>query len=166
MENAKRKANKMEGMKVRIDTLLGAEMTLQNAQNRGNIPTNHAISKNLSRVMRALEPFREAQKQEPMCWHFWDELNPPKPKDKKGDAADEPQAPTDKQREEGRKALEEYLQLEVDFVPYRLRLDRCSDELGKLSKAREMLTDEQLQIINENFVLVLRDLDILIDEEE
>lgn len=147
----------MESIKVKIDTLLGSEMTLQNAQNRGNIPTNHAISKNLSRVTSALEPFREAQKQEPMCWHFWNELK---------DKSDESNGPTEKQREEGRKAFEEYLKLEVEFLPYRLMINRCSDELGHLSKAREMLTAEQLQIINENFVIVLRDLDILIDAEE
>lgn len=140
----------MKNVKVTIDQLLGAKMTLENAQNRGNIPTNHAISKNLSRVMAALDPFFKAQKEEPMCWHFWEQFG-----------AEEP---TEEQLEQGKDALKEYLLLEVDFDPYRLQLSRCSDQLGPLSKSRESLSEDDLAILNENFTLVLRDLDILTDE--
>ena len=151
-------------MKVTINQLLGSEMTLGNAQNRGNIPTNHAISRNLSRVKRALEPFRQAQKEEPMCWHFWEQLHPQKPETKGNNKKDETKKPTKSQRKDGLVAVQEYLQLDVEFEPYKLQLSRCSDELRQLSKSREFLSEEDLQITNENFTIVLRDLEILTDE--
>ena len=153
-----KKGKKMNKVEVTINQLLGAEITLINAMGRGNIPTNHAIDRNLTRVKAELKPFRNAQKDEPMCWHFWDMIHPQDPKEEKSTKKDDP---TKEQRKLGAEEFEKYLNEKVSLEPYRLRVNRCSDRLGKLSKIREKLADDELDILNENFSLVLRDLDIL-----
>lgn len=152
-------------MKVTIDNLLGAENILKAAQARGNIPTNYAIDRNLERVTDALKPFRDEMKREPMCWHFWIDKSE-KPNVKKDEDKDkhEEKGPTDEQRKEGLDALEEYLKHDVDFRPYTLSLDRCSDELRPLSNARERLDDDGLQHLNEDFFITLKVLGILKEE--
>ena len=153
-----KKGETMDKVKLTVNQLLGIEMTLNNAIGRGNIPTNHAIDRNLSRVKEALAHFRKAQKEEPMCWHFWEQLHPPKPE------SDTDTGPTEEQRKEGADALAEHLALEITVEPYRLIVSRCSDRLSRLSKLRERLSDDELEVLNENFSVVLRDMDILTDE--
>lgn len=157
-------------MKVKIQDLLSSEKVLADARLRGNIPTNYAVERNFKRVTEALKPFRDAQKEEPLCWFFWEQIHPPKSKGKKKDKKkkDEPELkpPTDAQAKDGQVALGEYLLEEVEFSPYKLDIDRCSEKLGKLSNAREKLSDEVLGELNENFTAILMLLGIIDDGGE
>lgn len=142
--------------KVTIQNLLDSERTLRDSQGRGGIYANYGIDRNIELVETALRPFRAALEQKPMCFAFDD------PSLQKTENNEGPEV-TDEQRKEGREALEEYLKNEVTFSPYKLKVSRMPNQLTAFSPQREKVNADDLQILNENFTVVLRMLDILED---
>lgn len=131
--------------KHRIEMLLVAENVLTASQNRGNIPTNHAVTQNVKRLKNTLAGFRKAQEVEPLCWL----------------APGAPLLEDDEREKEAQEELTRWYNEELAYEPYLLSVDRLCDELAALSPVREWLGDEELQRLREDFSLVLEDLGIL-----
>lgn len=133
-------------MKNKVTELIGGEAILVDARWRGNIPTNYAVMRNLERITKALKPFREQAHEPPLSWARTENVDEEKQK-------------------KGQEALAEWLELEVEWEPYRITLDKISDTLVHLSEARESLDDEKLAFLNENFSVALEQLGILVEGE-
>jgi len=133
-------------MKSKVNELIGGEAILVDARWRGNIPTNYVIMRNLERITKALKPFREQAQEPPLSLAMEKNIDEEKQK-------------------QGREALAEWLELEVEWDPYRITLGKICGTLAHLSEARESLDDEKLAVLNENFSVALEQLGILVEGE-
>ena len=162
-------------MRISLENLLGAEQVLGLAQHRGTIPVNYAIHRNLELIRAAVAPFREAQKSEPLCWLSEQRHEGPQDgsQSTKGGARPGTRAGGDTGKEDGlsdeeralaEKSLNEWLKTEIEFEPYRVSAEKMCDRLIELSPAREKLTPEQLDMLNEDFSVAVIVLGILKEE--
>lgn len=146
-------------MKLKIRDMKGAEGILSASQFRGNIPTNYMISRNLELVQRALRPFQEAFELEPLR-QLKAVANLPAVED-----ADNPRS-TVKQLEEANAELARWLDLEVEFEPYRISLEKVSPELLPLGEVREHLDEDNLVALREDFRVLVSLFGLVYDERE
>ena len=162
-------------MRISLENLLGAEQVLGLAQHRGTIPVNYAIHRNLELVRAAVAPFREAKKREPLCWlpEQRHESHQDAPQSREGEAHSGVRAeggtegeggPSDDERALAEKSLNEWLETEIEFEPYRVPAEKMCDRLRELSPAREKLPPEQIDMLNEDFSVAVIVLDILKEE--
>jgi hypothetical protein len=147
---------KGKAMKVTNKKLLIYETVLAKSVGRGNFPTNYMIDRNIEHISSDLKTFRKARALEPICW-FVQSMNTKDEKGKKNNI-------TPEQVKQGENALEALLNEEVDFEPHRLPAAKLCDSLRSFSKAREELNEEELNDLNVNFWIVLRELNIITDE--
>lgn len=133
-------------MKSNVNELIGGEAIFVDARWRGNIPTNYMIMRNLKLIKEALEDFREQANEPPLSWAMEEGID-------------------EEKRKKGQDALAEWLELEVEWEPYKITLDKVCDTLGHLSEMRECLDDERLAVLNENFSVALEQFGILVEGE-